>query len=227
MSDIGDPVEEFTIGGEAYLVSELRMGSIHQLQAFLRRLPRPPVPRQDFSGVTEQFVPPPEAMEGLAPEAKARLLAQAQRMAADLISGQLREARSDGALWPPQVGTPQAMHALNTAEGGSRELLWVVLRQHRPETTRKEAGDLLDKLSLTQFLEIQAMAFGGAEALAAARGALNGEIEEGEGEGEVEVEVSNLDSSARPTSDGGPPTSGGSTASSPGPTPGLSTTSTA
>jgi hypothetical protein len=221
MSDIGDPVEEFTIGGEAYLVSELRMGSIHQLQAFLRRLPRPPVPRQDFAGVTEQFVPPPEAMEGLTPEAKARLLAQAQRMAEGLISGQLREARSEAALWPPQVGTPQAMHALNTAEDGGRELLWVVLKQHRPETTRKEAGDLLDRLSLTQFLEIQAMAFGGAEALAAARGTLGGDVEEGEDE------VSNLDSPARPTGDGGPPTSGGSTASSPDTTAGRLTTSTA
>ncbi len=223
MSDIGDPVEEFTIGGETYLVSELRMGSIHQLQAFLRKLPRPRIPQQDFSGVTEQFLPPPEALDGLTPEARARLLTQAQRTAESLIAGQLREARSESALWPPQVGAPQAMHALNTAEDGGRELLWVILKQHRSDLTRQKAGELLDQLSLTKFLEIQAMAFGGAEALAAARGTLGSEEDESEGI----ASTVDRESPARPTSAGGPPTSGSVTADSPGPTTGPLMTSTA
>lgn len=155
----GDPTTELTIDGTPYTFSELRMGGHGQLQAFLNRLPAPAIPRQDVSGVADALLPGPDVLDTLDPPDRLALVQKAMQDAGRMVASQLRESRAEAGGWPPQVFSREGLHALTTAEGGPAELLYVMLRQHHPETTRQKAREMADGMRIADFLDVFAVAF--------------------------------------------------------------------
>jgi hypothetical protein len=198
-----DETRDVQIAGETFVVSEITMGEVGRLQRFLAKIPAPPVPRQDLSGLAEAIALPPEGLDGLSPEARIRLAEQAQKQAAEVAAGQLREARGEAGDWPPMFGHPRSIPALLGAEGGPAELLYSILRPGSPGLNRKRAAELVEALRYRDFMDILVFAMG----VDPAGGELSGP-------------------NASPGG-GSSPTSGPATDTSPAATDGPSTTSTA
>lgn len=108
----GEPALALTVLGKTYLVSELKLSGLTELQKWLQTNVPHPIDRIK------------DHLDGLMPEERQKLLSEARHHAND---------------WPPQVGSPEAAEHLMMTKFGQIETLYIALRQHHPDITRDEA----------------------------------------------------------------------------------------
>jgi hypothetical protein len=118
------------LGGETFPVRPLTLRALGRLQAFLARQQRP-----DFLGDARR------KLDGF-PE--------------DIARPHLQEAADRAVAWPPDLifDSDDALPALTRTPEGQRELLAVAL-----DLGEREAGELLDRINLGQFLAVMKGAF--------------------------------------------------------------------
>ena len=109
---LSQPALTISLGGKTYRFSELTLGAMASLQAWVKdHVPNP------LAAVKEH-------LGGLPVELQKHLLTQ---------------ARAEAANWPPQVGSPECNRILTSSVVGQIETLYHGLKVHQPDATVEDA----------------------------------------------------------------------------------------